>query len=251
MNRTTNFLIESWLDSAHIAAHDQRRCKTLRYFASTGFCPIRALYTYIRLSLGREPCPYTQMFRSASIVTRTFVIRYLASYTSFLRSFFSLPFILSNNYPINENKDGCSTSLDRSRSQLHHFASLPCSFFFVRVCVCFFFRLHLARERGSFLPAAIQHPPCHTIFSSSSRSDRNRQACNYIVIYAHLRMHEYIESLASGLFTIFPFLPRPPPPPPPPPLPLLRSLGRHIFFLFLFHHICATSYSSTIERTTD
>lgn len=149
MNRTTNFLIESWLDSAHIATHDQRRCKTLRYFASTGFCPIRALYTYIRLSLGREPCPYTQMFRSASIVTRTFVIRYLASYTSFLRSFFSLPFILSNNYPINENKDGCSTSLDRSRSQLHHFASLPCSFFFVRVCVCFFFFVYTWPGNGA------------------------------------------------------------------------------------------------------
>lgn len=46
----------------------------------------------VRFSLGREPCPYTQMFRSASIMTRTFVIRYLASHTSFLRSLFSLPF---------------------------------------------------------------------------------------------------------------------------------------------------------------
>lgn len=165
------------------------------------------------------------------------ISHFLSTLLVFPTIFFSLA---TNNCPINENKDGCSTSLDRSRFQLHPFASLPfVSFFFF--FFFFLFRLHLARERDSFLPAAIQHPSCHTIFSSSPRSDRNRQACNYIVIYAHLRMHEYIESLASGLFTIFPFLPSSPLPRPP------------CFFLFssCCYHICATNYSSTIERATE
>lgn len=126
----SNFFMESWLDST---AHDQTQ---LAMQNSALFRVYRALSnsrsqrTRIRFSLGREPCPYTQMFRSASIMTRTRSSSVtFASYTSFPRSHVFPPIFSSTIVPINENKDGCSTSSDRSRSPWRHLASLV-SFFF-------------------------------------------------------------------------------------------------------------------------
>lgn len=109
----------------------------------------------------------------------TFVIRYLR----ILHFLSTLPCFPSHFLLYN-----CSDKR-KQRRMFHQLGSIAFPLEASRLARIVLFCLHLARERDSFLPAAIQHPSCHTIFSSSPRSDRNRQACNYIVIYAHLRMH--------------------------------------------------------------
>ena len=102
--------MESWLDST---AHDQtqlamQNSALFRVYRAPSNS--RSQRTRIRFSLGREPCPYTQMFRSASIMTRTRSSSVtFASYTSFPRSHVFPPIFSSTIVPINENKDGCST----------------------------------------------------------------------------------------------------------------------------------------------
>lgn len=157
----------------------------------------------------------------------TFVIRYLR----ILHFLSTLPCFPSHFLLYN-----CSDKR-KQRRMFHQLGSIAFPLEASRLARIVLFCLHLARERDSFLPAAIQHPSCHTIFSSSPRSDRNRQACNYIVIYAHLRMHRVYREPCLWPFHHLTFFTAP---------------SAAIFFFFFsswWHHIRATNYSSNrIEK---